>query len=38
MHPPIVVISERNSVFRQRIEVSGMEDLYADVPTAVGGR
>ena len=37
MHPPIVVISERNSVFRQRIEVSGMEDLYADVPTAMGG-
>lgn len=37
MHPPIVVISERNSVFRQRIEVNGMEDLYADVPAVVGG-
>ena len=37
MHPPIVVISERNSAFRQRVEVNGMDDLFADVPTVVGG-
>lgn len=37
MHPPIVVISERNRAFRQRIEVNGLEDLYADVPAVVGG-
>lgn len=37
MHPPIVVISERNSAFRQRIEVNSMDDLFADVPAAVGG-
>ncbi|MCO7228154.1 OsmC family protein [Halomonas sp. CnH100-B] len=37
MHPPIVVISERNSAFRQRVEVNGMDDLFADIPTVVGG-
>tara|TARA_R100000306_G_C4307276_1_gene108318 strand:+ start:218 stop:625 length:408 start_codon:yes stop_codon:yes gene_type:complete len=37
MNPPIVVISERNSAFRQRVEVNGMDDLFADVPTVVGG-
>lgn len=37
MHPPITVISERNHVFRQRVEVNGLEDLYADVPPIVGG-
>lgn len=37
MHIPITIISERNSVFRQRIEVDGLEALYADVPTIVGG-
>ncbi|MFB9869685.1 OsmC family protein [Vreelandella sulfidaeris] len=37
MHIPISVISERNRVFRQRVEVSGLESVYADVPKAVGG-
>lgn len=37
MHKPITVISERNRVFRQRVEVDGLEDLYADVPPVVGG-
>ncbi|BBI51285.1 hypothetical protein HORIV_37060 [Vreelandella olivaria] len=37
MHPPITVISERNHVFRQRVEVDGLEALYGDVPPIVGG-
>ncbi|RUR32618.1 OsmC family protein [Vreelandella nanhaiensis] len=37
MHPPITVISQRNHVFRQRIEVDSLEALYADVPEVVGG-
>ncbi|MGP9498006.1 OsmC family protein [Halomonas sp. AOP43-D1-4] len=37
MHPPITVISQRNHVFRQRIEVDSLEALYADVPTLAGG-
>lgn len=37
MHLPITVISQRNHVFRQRIEVDGLEALYADVPELVGG-
>lgn len=37
MHKPITVISERNYVFRQRIEIDSLDDLYADVPPAVGG-
>ncbi|MEA2117446.1 OsmC family protein [Halovibrio sp. HP20-50] len=37
MHTPITVISERNRVFRQRVEVEGFEDLYADAPPIVGG-
>lgn len=37
MHKPITVISERNHVFRQRVEVDGLEALYADVPPVVGG-
>lgn len=37
MHKPITIISERNHAFRQRVEVEGIEDLYADVPTFVGG-
>ncbi|WP_249975626.1 OsmC family protein [Vreelandella olivaria] len=37
MHKPITVISERNHAFRQRIEVEGIEDLYADVSPIVGG-
>lgn len=31
MHPPITVISERNHLFRQRVEVDGLESLYGDV-------
>ncbi|MDR5898236.1 OsmC family protein [Halomonas vilamensis] len=37
MEKMITVISERNRIFRHRIEVSGFEDLYADVPKAYGG-
>lgn len=37
MHKPITIISERNHVFRQRVEVDGLEALYADVPPVVGG-
>ena len=37
MHTPITIISERNHVFRQRVEVEGLEDLYADVPREFGG-
>ncbi|MCH4813226.1 OsmC family protein [Vreelandella neptunia] len=37
MHIPITVISERNRAFRQRVQVDGLEDLYGDVPTVVGG-
>ncbi|CAM3580925.1 MULTISPECIES: OsmC family protein [Halomonas] len=37
MHIPITIISERNNVFRQRIEVNGLEDMFADVPAIVGG-
>lgn len=37
MHPPITVISQRNHVFRQRVEVDSLEALYADVPEVVGG-
>lgn len=37
MQKMITVISERNRIFRHRIEVSGFDDLYADVPKAYGG-
>ncbi|CAM4162407.1 OsmC family protein [Vreelandella rituensis] len=37
MRMPIEIISERNHVFRQRVELEGLEDLYADVPRAFGG-
>ena len=37
MHIPISVISERNHAFRLRVEVDGLEALYADVPPVVGG-
>jgi len=37
MHKPITIISERNHVFRQRVEIDGLEALYADVPPVVGG-
>ena len=37
MHIPITIVSERNRAFRQRVQVKGLEDLYGDVPTVVGG-
>lgn len=37
MHQPITIISERNHVFRQRVEVDGLDPLFADVPPVVGG-
>ncbi|WP_346798172.1 OsmC family protein [Halomonas sp. Bachu 37] len=37
MRKAIEVISERNRIFRQRVELDGMEDLYVDVPKAFGG-
>lgn len=37
MHKPITIISERNHVFRQRVEVESLDALYADVPPVVGG-
>lgn len=37
MKKSIEVISERNSVYRQRVELDGYEDLYVDVPEAFGG-
>ncbi|MBZ5487905.1 OsmC family protein [Halomonas aquamarina] len=37
MHSPITVISQRNHVFRQRVEINSLEALYVDVPKAVGG-
>ncbi|WP_075879308.1 OsmC family protein [Vreelandella massiliensis] len=37
MDKSITVISERNRIFRHRVELSGFDDLYADVPKAYGG-
>ncbi len=37
MKKTIEVISERNSIYRQRVELDGFEDLYVDVPEAYGG-
>ncbi|MCE8019025.1 OsmC family protein [Halomonas sp. MCCC 1A11036] len=37
MHKSIEIVSERNSIFRQRIHIEGFEDLYSDVPVAFGG-
>ncbi|MFG6666537.1 OsmC family protein [Halomonas sp. HNIBRBA4712] len=37
MRTPITLISERNSAFRQRIEVESVEALYADAPKVLGG-
>lgn len=33
----IEVISERNSIHRQRVELNGFEDLFVDVPRDFGG-
>lgn len=37
MKHPIEVISERNHIYRQRVELRGFEDLFVDVPEAFGG-
>lgn len=37
MNQSIEIISERNSVFRQRVQVEGFEDLHVDVPKEFGG-
>ena len=37
MSKSIEIVSERNHIFRQRIEIEGFEDLHADVPKALGG-
>ncbi|MBA2777362.1 OsmC family protein [Billgrantia kenyensis] len=37
MSKTIEVISERNSIFRQRVQVAGFEDIFVDVPVAYGG-
>jgi putative redox protein len=37
MRKSIEIVSERNSIFRQRVELDGFEDIYVDVPTAFGG-
>jgi putative redox protein len=34
---PIEVVSERNHIYRQRVELEGFEDLFADIPEAFGG-
>ncbi|UYG09699.1 OsmC family protein [Halomonas sp. M4R1S46] len=33
----IRIVSERNRIFRQRVELEGFEDLFVDVPEAFGG-
>ncbi|MCH4562887.1 MULTISPECIES: OsmC family protein [Halomonas] len=37
MKKTIEVISERNSIHRQRVELDGFEDLFVDVPRGLGG-
>lgn len=37
MKKTIEVISERNHIFRQRVELDGFDDLFVDVPVAYGG-
>ncbi|WP_111411822.1 OsmC family protein [Billgrantia lactosivorans] len=37
MNKTIEIISERNSIFRQRVRIEGFEDLAVDVPKAFGG-
>ncbi|WP_183382506.1 OsmC family protein [Halomonas stenophila] len=33
----IQIVSQRNRIFRQRVELEGFEDLFVDVPEAFGG-
>ena len=37
MHKSIEIVSERNSIFRQRVELDGFEDIFVDVPKPFGG-
>ncbi|AXY41458.1 OsmC family protein [Halomonas alkalicola] len=37
MKKTIEVVSVRNHIFRQRVELDGFEDLFVDVPVAYGG-
>lgn len=37
MKQTIEIISERNRVHRQRVQIHGFEDLFVDVPKAFGG-
>lgn len=37
MKQTIEIISERNRVHRQRVQIEGFEDLFVDVPKAFGG-
>ncbi|MGJ7456869.1 OsmC family protein [Halomonas sp. MA07-2] len=37
MKKTIEVVSERNHIFRQRVELDGFDDLFVDVPEAFGG-
>ncbi|MFQ3787458.1 OsmC family protein [Halomonas sp. A29] len=37
MKKTIEIVSERNSIFRQRVQIAGFEDLHVDVPRAFGG-
>lgn len=37
MKKTIEVTSERNHIYRQRVELDGFEDLYVDVPEVFGG-
>lgn len=37
MNKTIEIVSERNSVFRQRVRIAGFEDLHVDVPKTFGG-
>lgn len=37
MQKTIEIVSERNSIFRQRVELDGFEDIFVDVLEAFGG-
>ncbi len=37
MKKTIEIVSERNSLLRQRVELDGFEDIFVDVPKAYGG-
>lgn len=37
MRKSIEVVSQRNHIYRQRVELDGFEELFVDVPEAYGG-